>query len=220
MSDFSSAQWFYGENGVQKGPYSTPQMTALMEAGVVTGQTLVWTEDMPGWAPLAETPLASAHTTAGAPPPLGAGGGYAGGGYAGGGYSGSAYGHGAYGAAGWAPPPSVDMKDAILTAFNKYATFSGRASRSEFWYFLLFTTVVGFALGLVDLGLTRGDFSPLSNLFSLAVLLPSIAQSVRRLHDCDRSGWWVLLALVPLVGIIVLIVFWAQRGTAGPNRFG
>ncbi|MCB1328903.1 MAG: DUF805 domain-containing protein [Maritimibacter sp.] len=111
-------------------------------------------------------------------------------------------------------------------------TFSSRAERSEFWWWALFVWLAQLALGMVDYVLFgtvetgAGSFAAstdtpvLSGLFGLATLLPSISVAVRRLHDTDRSGWWYWIVLIPLIGIIVLIVFWATKGTGGPNRFG
>jgi uncharacterized membrane protein YhaH (DUF805 family) len=112
----------------------------------------------------------------------------------------------------------------FLLALKKYAMFSGRSQRAEYWYFTLFYTLIVLALSFVD-GLT-GAFSEaygvglLSGLFMLAMLLPSLAVTVRRLHDTDRTGWWVLILLAPLIGVIVLIVFLVLDGTSGDNRYG
>ena len=111
-----------------------------------------------------------------------------------------------------------------LEALKKYVVFSGRARRKEYWYFVLFNLIASIVLALVD-GMT-GSFDTesgiglLGAIYALAVLLPSLAVSVRRLHDTDRSGWWLLLAFIPLVGAIILIVFFVLDGTAGDNRFG
>ena len=107
----------------------------------------------------------------------------------------------------------------------KYATFSGRARRMEYWLFVLFYVVAGMVATVVEvtLGLTLNGENALglvSTIWCLALFLPSLTVSVRRLHDTDRSGWWVLLMLVPVVGTIVLIVFFCLRGDAGRNRFG
>ncbi len=117
----------------------------------------------------------------------------------------------------------MDFQTAVRTCLAKYATFSGRAARSEFWWFVLFNVLANFALGLIDTAIfgTAPDSAAIfAPLFSLAMLIPNIAVAVRRLHDTDRSGWWYLLILIPLIGIIVLIVWWATPGTRGPNRFG
>lgn len=119
----------------------------------------------------------------------------------------------------------MSFQDAVRTCFANYATFSGRAPRSEFWWFVLFTVLVNFALGIVDRAIfgIAPDGQPVSilgALFSLAVLLPTIAVGVRRLHDLDRTGWWYLLILIPVLGALVLLFFFVLRGTVGANRFG
>ncbi len=100
--------------------------------------------------------------------------------------------------------------DSISTCFSKYAVFDGRASRSEFWWWVLFTFLTSLATSIVS--------EALSALFSLGVLLPSLAVGARRLHDTDRSGWFLLLWLIPIVGWIILIVWAVQEGKE-PNRF-
>ena len=112
----------------------------------------------------------------------------------------------------------------FLTAFKKYAVFEGRAQRSEYWYFVLFYTLIAIALAIVDS--VTGSFNPsaglglLGGIFTLAMLIPSIAVSFRRLHDTDRSAWWLLIGLVPFIGVIVLIIFFALDSQPGTNRFG
>jgi uncharacterized membrane protein YhaH (DUF805 family) len=110
--------------------------------------------------------------------------------------------------------------EAISSGFRNYVGFSGRASRSEFWYWILFTVLVSIVTSIIDLEVLSSSVTPFSSIWSLVTLLPSLAMGVRRLHDTDRSGWWWLLSFIPLIGIIVLIVFWCSEGTRGPNRFG
>jgi uncharacterized membrane protein YhaH (DUF805 family) len=111
--------------------------------------------------------------------------------------------------------------DAISAGFRNYVNFSSRASRSEYWYWVLFTVLLAIAAALVDLSIAAASgFSPIGTIVSLGTFLPSLAVAVRRLHDIDRSGWWILIGLIPLVGIIILIVWFCQRGTVGANRFG
>lgn len=111
-----------------------------------------------------------------------------------------------------------------LNVLKNYATFSGRARRKEYWFFVLFNLIVSIVLGFID-GIT-GLFYPeagiglLGGIYSLAVLLPSLAVSVRRLHDTDRSGWWLLIVLVPLIGAIALIVFLALDSKPEKNEYG
>ncbi|HMJ31878.1 MAG TPA: DUF805 domain-containing protein [Xanthobacteraceae bacterium] len=110
--------------------------------------------------------------------------------------------------------------EAISSGFRNYVGFSGRAARSEFWYWILFTVLVGIVTSIIDFGVLSSNLTPFSSIWSLVTFLPSLAMGVRRLHDTDRSGWWWLLSFIPLIGIIVLIVFWCFEGTRGPNRFG
>ena len=117
----------------------------------------------------------------------------------------------------------MGMQDAVRTVFGKYVDFSGRARRAEYWWFTLFAIVVGLVLGIVDSVLFQramGSIGILSALWNLALLLPSLAVSVRRLHDGNRSGWWLLIVLIPLIGALVVIYWFVQRGTVGPNDFG
>lgn len=112
----------------------------------------------------------------------------------------------------------------FVTGLKKYADFSGRAQRSEYWYFILFYSLLWIGLAILDLMMDSFSkdlgFGLLSGIFSLGVLVPSISVSVRRLHDTDRSGWWLLIGFVPLVGAIILLVFCLQDSQAGTNRFG
>jgi uncharacterized membrane protein YhaH (DUF805 family) len=112
----------------------------------------------------------------------------------------------------------------LMAVKHKYADFSGRARRSEYWYFLLFYILIDIALMLVDnlVGWFNADagIGVLSGLFTLALFIPSLSVAVRRLHDTDRSGWWLLIGLIPLIGGIVLLVFFVQDSQAGTNRFG
>ena len=102
---------------------------------------------------------------------------------------------------------------------ERYADFQGRASRSEFWWFVLFYLLLSVVIGLVA-AISESLGGLLNLVVTIGLLVPAIAVQVRRLHDTDRTGWWVLIGLVPLVGTVVLIVFYVQRGTAGDNRFG
>lgn len=144
----------------------------------------------------------------------------------------------------------MNIVDAVKTCFKKYATFTGRATRSEFWFFVLFMIIVGIITSIIDYSLfvtidpSTGMPSgrpPLTTVLQLATMLPYIAVAVRRLHDTDRSGWWVLLIVLPMLGqfvisalpalamvigllslvaFIIFIVFAVTKGTNGPNRFG
>jgi len=121
----------------------------------------------------------------------------------------------------------MNFTQAIRSYFKNYATFSGRASRSEFWYAALFTSLVGAAIDIVSPSgghWVMGEWqsygsSALSNLWSLATLVPSLAITWRRLHDVEKSGGFFFWILLPIVGWIILLVQLVKRGTSGTNRF-
>ena len=108
----------------------------------------------------------------------------------------------------------------FIITLKKYATFSGRAQRAEYWYATLIFVAISFVLGLIDGAMGAPDsVGVLSAIFALGTLLPSLAVSVRRLHDVNRRGWWLLLAFT-VVGLIPLIIWSAQDSDSGSNRFG
>jgi uncharacterized membrane protein YhaH (DUF805 family) len=137
------------------------------------------------------------------------------------------------GQTGWGAPPSgyvpapayaggpaassPSLPDAVRSVVTQYATFSGRARRAEYWWFFLAYVIAAVVASVID-GMI--GISLLSWVLSLGLLVPSLAVGVRRLHDTDRSGWWLLIGLVPLVGAIVLLVFACLDGQPGPNRYG
>ena len=119
----------------------------------------------------------------------------------------------------------------FIVALKKYAVFEGRSRRAEYWYFILFSSLIGIALGLIE-GMVGGvdgigeDALPnpmesiLSTIYSLAILIPSVAVTTRRLHDVDKSGWWQLLHCILFIGSIVILIWMLKPGTTGSNRFG
>lgn len=117
------------------------------------------------------------------------------------------------------------MFDLMFQPLRKYADFQGRARRSEYWLFWLFQVVVNIVLSIVGSIVSGGDPQSaasygLLGLFGLALLIPNLAVSFRRLHDTNRSAWWLLIALIPFVGGLVLLIFMVLDGTPGENRFG
>jgi len=105
-----------------------------------------------------------------------------------------------------------------FAVLKKYAEFTGRARRKEYWMFALINLIVALVLGFAD-GLL-GGLGFIGTLYILAVFIPNIAVSVRRLHDTGRSGWWLLLGFIPLIGGLVLLFFMVQDSEEGPNDFG
>lgn len=120
----------------------------------------------------------------------------------------------------------MSFADAVRSCLSQYVGFSGRARRSEFWYFALFYVLVSIVAGILDgvLSTQAGSFGIIGWVVNLALLLPYLAVSIRRLHDTSRSGWWWLLGLIPLVGTIILIVWYCQDSHPdnqyGPNPKG
>ena len=116
----------------------------------------------------------------------------------------------------------MDFQTSIKTCFKKYAVFSGRASRSEFWWFELFLFIGAIVTVIIDtmmLGYTFEDKGPINIIFAVVTFLPTIAVGARRLHDINRSGWWQLIALT-VIGIILLIIWWATVGENKKNNHG
>ena len=112
-----------------------------------------------------------------------------------------------------------------LSVLKKYAVFSGRAQRAEYWYFFLFSIIISFVLGIIDgvIGFGVGTIMGmgiLSGIYSLAVLIPGLAVSVRRLHDIGKSGWMLLILLIPLIGIIWLLILFVINSDPGENKYG
>ncbi|MFO7606214.1 MAG: DUF805 domain-containing protein [Desulfurivibrionaceae bacterium] len=105
-----------------------------------------------------------------------------------------------------------------LEVLKKYAVFGERARRTEYWMFVLFNLIITFVLGFVE-GLV-GSPGMIAMLYGLAVFIPGLAVSVRRLHDTSHSGWWMLISLIPLIGFIVLLVFMVQDSKPGQNAYG
>ncbi|MGH3381178.1 MAG: DUF805 domain-containing protein [Actinoallomurus sp.] len=105
-----------------------------------------------------------------------------------------------------------------LAVLKNYANFDGRARRTEYWMFFLINLIIAVVLNVIGVAVKAAAFA--GDIYALALLIPSIAVGVRRLHDTGRSGWWLLIGLIPLVGTIVLIVFLATEGQQGDNAYG
>ncbi len=106
----------------------------------------------------------------------------------------------------------MDIKTAVITCLTKYVDFDGRASRSEFWWFFLFQLIVILVLSMV--------LSFIGTIASLALLLPGLGAAVRRLHDIGKSGWWILIGLIPLIGWLIAIYWATKEGQAESNNWG
>ncbi len=114
----------------------------------------------------------------------------------------------------------MQFHEAIQSGFRNYVTFSGRASRSEYWYWVLFAMLVALAAGILDSAIFADTKpQPIGGVTSLILFLPGLSMGIRRLHDIDRTGWWMLIAFT-IIGIVLLFVWACMRGTPGSNRFG
>ncbi len=111
-----------------------------------------------------------------------------------------------------------------LEVLKKYAVFNGRARRKEYWFFFLFSIIITIVLSIIDVAAGSFDAKTglglFSGIYTLAVLIPSLAVSVRRLHDTDRSGWWLLISLIPIIGGLVILVFVVLDSDTAENRYG
>ncbi|MFZ1962543.1 MAG: DUF805 domain-containing protein [Roseiarcus sp.] len=112
----------------------------------------------------------------------------------------------------------MGFRQAIAACFSKYADFHGRAARPEYWWFALFNALASILASIVDKDVI--GYPVLQVIVGLALIIPAVAVGVRRLHDTDRSGWWLLVAVVPLIGGVALLIWFCLRGAAGDNRFG
>ena len=106
-----------------------------------------------------------------------------------------------------------------IDVLKKYAVFNGRASRAEYWYFFLFNFIISIILSLVG-AFIISNTSAISLAYGLLMLIPSLAVAVRRLHDIGKSGWWLLMGIIPFVGVIILIVYLVKDSQPGDNQYG
>lgn len=112
----------------------------------------------------------------------------------------------------------MTFSEAVKSGFDHYTKFDGRAGRPPFWWWFLFGILVSIGANIIDAIL--GTWGVVNGLAGLALLLPNISVSIRRLHDTDHSGWWILIGLIPIIGWIVLLVFYVREGDAGENQYG
>lgn len=127
----------------------------------------------------------------------------------------------------------MGFSEAIQSGFQNYVNFEGRSGRAAYWWWVLFTVIVSVVAGIIDraigssvvttpeaAGMTSTGIGVITSIASLLLFLPSLAVAVRRLHDTDRSGWWVLLNVIPFIGWIIVVIMLLQPGSLGLNRYG
>lgn len=239
----SDIKWYYAAGSEQRGPLNDADMIAMVSEDVVRPETMIWQQGMTDWQPahaVLPANLIPASWANQAPPlpvaSVAEGGSISQAGQALGqnlsqalgqnlGKVGLDFSTGHSGSGEYHHP--TDFVDVTRTVLSRYVQFSGRARRSEFWFWTLFVWVVfvvGFGLAAA-IGAVLGEFvggllSIVVSLFALAILLPNLALAIRRLHDTGRSGWWLLVAFVPFVGSLVLLVFYILPGQPENNQFG
>lgn len=219
----TDAVWYYAVGNEQRGPMSEAELAVAIGRGEIGPDTLVWREGMEGWtAARATLPgnLVPQSWVDSLPPSLGTGV-AAGGTFGQSGQSGSAYAASQGDIGGYFHPTSFG--DVIKTVFNRYTQFSGRARRSEYWYWVLFVVLCSLGFSIIDgfiFGFDQDDIAIIGPLFSLVTLVPSLAVGFRRMHDTGRSAWWLLIGLIPLIGSIILIVWFVKRGEEHDNQYG
>lgn len=193
-----SAQWYYAIEGVSHGPVDVQALEALVQGGTIRADTLVWQEGMDDWLPYgragvaeaATPPLQDSHTDMQRNTP---------------------------------DPARADANTflgALKDGFARYVDFKTRSTRSQFWWFALWSVIFGISAAVMDGMIGFGGEGPVSLLSTVALLLPMLAVTIRRLHDIGRTGWWVLIQFVPLIGFIVLIVFACTKSDPHANRWG
>ena len=112
----------------------------------------------------------------------------------------------------------MTFAEAVRSGFDHYVRFDGRASRPAFWWWFLFGILVGIGASIIDAII--GSFGVVSGLAALALLLPNLSVAIRRLHDTDHSGWWVMIGLIPIIRFIVLLIFYLRQSDTGENQYG
>jgi uncharacterized membrane protein YhaH (DUF805 family) len=190
-----STEWYYAVEGASIGPVSQSEFESLVRTGTIRSDTLVWQEGMADWLPYGR---ADAPSDAEPLPPRAPG-------------------------SDTADPARADANTfvgALKDGFARYVDFKTRSTRPQYWWFTLWMILFSIGAALIDSMMGMGDSGPVGLLVSLGTLLPSIAVGIRRLHDIGRTGWWFLIVLVPLIGWIVLIVFYCTKTQEEPNRWG
>ena len=216
------ATYYIFRNGQQEGPYDQQTIINMR----LSGDTYVWREGMADWLPISQVPELQQRSY-----PQG---GYQQGGYQQGGYQQGGYQQGGYQQPAYGYGYQEDDNELSLWGFymkclkEKYASFDGRARRKEYWSFALFNAIVYFifyAVGIFLAVSTRSETLALIvfgilGIYALGIIVPSLAVTVRRLHDIGKGGGWIFISFVPFVGGLILLVFTLLDSEAGENRFG
>lgn len=190
-----STEWYYAIEGTSHGPVSQAEFENLVSVGAIRSDTLVWQEGMEDWLPYRR-----AGGTDNAEPmqphaPI----------------------------SNTQDPARSDANTflgALKDGFARYVDFKSRSTRSQFWWWTLWSLIIDVVTGFIDGDLWTGNFGPVNLLVSVAIFLPSLAVGIRRLHDTGRSGWWYLLIFLPIIGWIILLVFFCTKTQEQANQWG
>ncbi|MFK7793443.1 MAG: DUF805 domain-containing protein [Devosiaceae bacterium] len=218
----NDAVWYYASGSDQRGPVGEADLSALIGRGEIGPDTLVWREGMANWsAARASLPgglipqsWVDGLSSPGSQPPPAFGG-------QGAQASAAQAGAGSWDGSYYHPTQFVDAVKTVI--LGRYAQFSGRARRREYWWWILFYLLASLVCYFIDAILFSqrlAEIGVLSNIFALAVLVPAIAVTARRLHDIGRSGWWQLISLIPLIGWAVMIWWLTRPSEHGDNQYG
>jgi uncharacterized membrane protein YhaH (DUF805 family) len=112
----------------------------------------------------------------------------------------------------------MTFSEAVKDGFDHYTKFDGRAARPAYWWWFLFGILVSIGANIIDAII--GSFGVVSGLAALALLLPGLSVSIRRLHDINKSGWWILIFIIPIVGFVLWLIWFTREGDAGENNYG
>lgn len=187
--------WYYAVEGTSNGPVSQAEFDHLVSVGTIRSNTLVWQEGMEDWLPYGRAGGFEVTTPLAPRAPI----------------------------SEMHDPARADANTflgALKDGFARYVDFKTRSTRSQFWFWTLWSILINIFTLIIDAALGAGDSGPVGLLVSLAMFLPSIAVAIRRLHDTGRSGWWYLLVLIPLIGWIILIVFFCLKTNEEANQWG
>ncbi len=191
-----STEWYYAVEGTSHGPVDQAEFEHLVSVGAIRSDTLVWQDGMEDWLPYRR---AGGEADSGAPIPP-------------------------HAPVNNTRNPARDDANTFLGAlkdgFARYVDFKSRSTRSQFWWWTLWSLIISLASTFFDAAIGAGSSGPIGLLTSLAIFLPSLAVAIRRLHDIGRTGWWYLLVLIPLIGWIILIVFFCTKTQETTNQWG
>ncbi|KEJ90825.1 DUF805 domain-containing protein [Sulfitobacter donghicola] len=190
-----SNEWYYAVEGTSHGPVSQEEFDQLVTVGTIRRDTLVWQEGMEDWLPFGR---ANNNQNASAMPPNAP----------------------ISDTVDPARPDANTFLGALKDGFARYVDFKTRSTRSQFWWWTLWSLILSIGTAILDTMIGFGDSGPIGLIFSLATVLPTTAVAIRRLHDTGRVGWWYLLVCIPIIGWIVLIVFFCGQTQAHANQWG